>query len=783
MDVSEQARVLRSRWVLIAAVVVVGLVALAVFGRVHTKYKATASLVYTETGSPPRDTFIQDLTAAAALARAPMVTSRTAARLNALNTPQELAQKITTRANPAADTVELTTADTYTSAAKAELLVNGFTTELVGALSDQQAALNKRASDAAAVDQQQSAAQLKDVEAKLAAAAKAPIDQQEALRAQRDAIIRHVQDTVVNNLALQRQQALTPIGGATAVKIEHRRLAPTTLPGWMLAAFVLAFGGCALALVVERIEGRLRSRSAAERAFGLPVLAEVPAVDGVGVVATAEPTSAAADAFRDLRTSLARMGQAPIRHGSGRGTQLEMTTAMVTSAAPHEGKTTTAVNLAATIAETGKSVLVIDCDMRHPAAHGQLGVDPGPGLSDVLGGLATLDQVAVPTSVPGVRLVGAGHPTENPAALLARQHNFVALARMLADFVVLDAPPLSVHDASELVWMADAVVVASRSGHTTIKAAEHVQELLGVLGSPPGGVVFFTEDGAGGTTDGDGHAREAVPAVQPLPPMAPPPPPPAAASPPPAASPAPEPTPQPIGSGGGSVAYAPSGSVGVLARPAPPIARPAESADADSIDWATRAEPQEAGADSDTIRRQLALPARRMAGWAGTAALMVALWFLIRAFLFQSFYIPSPSMAPALVPGDRVLVSKMSYRLHDVHRGDIVVFKRPPGLSRQLAGPEVKDLVKRVIGLPGDTVEARDGQVIVDGKALTEPYVAKGAVTSAVPPTHIPAHQYWVMGDNRSVSEDSRYFGTIGQNLIVGRVFFQVWPVSQFGLV
>jgi signal peptidase I len=219
----------------------------------------------------------------------------------------------------------------------------------------------------------------------------------------------------------------------------------------------------------------------------------------------------------------------------------------------------------------------------------------------------------------------------------------------------------------------------------------------------------------------------------------------------------------------------------VLARPAPPVARQAES-DADSVDWATRAEPEETGADSDSIRRQLALPARRVAGWAGTVGLMVALWFIIRAFLFQSFYIPSPSMAPALVPGDRVLVSKLSYRMHDVHRGDIVVFKRPSTLSRQLAGPEVKDLVKRVVGLPGDTVEARDGQVIVNGKALREPYVAKGAVTTAVPPIHVPAHQYWVMGDNRSVSEDSRYFGSINGSLIVGRVFFQVWPISSFGL-
>jgi signal peptidase I len=137
-------------------------------------------------------------------------------------------------------------------------------------------------------------------------------------------------------------------------------------------------------------------------------------------------------------------------------------------------------------------------------------------------------------------------------------------------------------------------------------------------------------------------------------------------------------------------------------------------------------------------------------------------------------------MAPELKPGDRVLVSKLSYRLHDVNRGDIVVFKRPPHVQ---AGPEVKDLVKRVIGLPGDTVEARNGEVLVNGKALKEPYVPKGATTTSVSPTHIAKNHYWVMGDNRTVSEDSRYFGSINGDLIVGRVFFQVWPTGSAGFI
>jgi signal peptidase I len=99
------------------------------------------------------------------------------------------------------------------------------------------------------------------------------------------------------------------------------------------------------------------------------------------------------------------------------------------------------------------------------------------------------------------------------------------------------------------------------------------------------------------------------------------------------------------------------------------------------------------------------------------------------------------------------------------------------------AGPEVKDLVKRVVGLPGDTVEARDGHVVVNGRTLAEPYLTRGQTTTDLAPHRVPPHHYWVMGDNRPVSEDSRYFGAIDDDLIVGRVFFQVWPVPRLGLV
>lgn len=158
------------------------------------------------------------------------------------------------------------------------------------------------------------------------------------------------------------------------------------------------------------------------------------------------------------------------------------------------------------------------------------------------------------------------------------------------------------------------------------------------------------------------------------------------------------------------------------------------------------------------------------------SALLAA--FLIKTFLLQAFYIPSPSMEPTLNVDDRILVNKLSYRLHDVNRGDIVVFERPPNEFGA-----VRDLVKRVIALPGETVEGREGQVFVDGAPLPEPYLPDGSTTGAFGPEVIPPDHYWVMGDNRGNSSDSRVFKSIDESRIIGRAFVRVWPVGDFGFL
>jgi len=172
-------------------------------------------------------------------------------------------------------------------------------------------------------------------------------------------------------------------------------------------------------------------------------------------------------------------------------------------------------------------------------------------------------------------------------------------------------------------------------------------------------------------------------------------------------------------------------------------------------------------------------------------ALIVAL--VIKTFLIQAFYIPSGSMETTLEIGDRVLVNKLSYRVHDVNRGDLVVFEAAEGegdcgqpvnqAAASAAEGGIKDLIKRVIGLPGDVVEGRDGQILVNDRILVEPYLDEGITTSDFEPVTIPEGCVWVMGDNRSDSRDSRSFGPIDEDQIVGRAFVRVWPLTNLGFL
>ena len=188
----------------------------------------------------------------------------------------------------------------------------------------------------------------------------------------------------------------------------------------------------------------------------------------------------------------------------------------------------------------------------------------------------------------------------------------------------------------------------------------------------------------------------------------------------------------------------------------------------------------------------LEIPDRRAGGrraileWGSVVVGALVLAVLVRTFLFGAYYIPSPSMEPTLSIGDRIVVNKVSYRLHDVNRGDLVVFT-PIGKA---AAEGIDDLIKRVIGLPGETVTVADGRVLIDGGMLIEPYLADPLSTDdlqtvpwcldgGVAKCTVPADHVFVMGDNRPNSRDSRFFGPVPIDSIAGRAFARFWPLGS----
>jgi|KBSSwiStaDraftv2_1062776.scaffolds.fasta_scaffold292529_3 signal peptidase I len=195
-------------------------------------------------------------------------------------------------------------------------------------------------------------------------------------------------------------------------------------------------------------------------------------------------------------------------------------------------------------------------------------------------------------------------------------------------------------------------------------------------------------------------------------------------------------------------------------------------------------EPQEPAQPDDQAEKKPARkrrPARVLTEWVAIIAVALVLALAARQWVFQTFSIPSESMVPTLDIGDRIVVQKIFWSWHDIKQGDIVVFSRPPH-DTQCTGPESEDLVKRVIALPGQKIYSAFGKVFVDGRPLNESYLPKpdplgrpipGA--SAQHPYRVPAGDFYVMGDNRAVSCDSRYWGPVQGSTIVGKVVLLLW--------
>ena len=177
---------------------------------------------------------------------------------------------------------------------------------------------------------------------------------------------------------------------------------------------------------------------------------------------------------------------------------------------------------------------------------------------------------------------------------------------------------------------------------------------------------------------------------------------------------------------------------------------------------------------SSINRQQPSSFGRELRSWSRDIAVALGLALVIIVFLYQPVKVEGTSMAPLLSDQERIFINKFVYRFEPIHRGDVVVFWYPLDRSQSF--------IKRVIGLPGQTLEIREGELYVNGKHVAEPYVPPNYFDdSSYGPIRIPPDEYFVMGDHRDSSNDSRIFGPVPQKYIYGKAVFAYWPFHQFG--
>lgn len=154
-------------------------------------------------------------------------------------------------------------------------------------------------------------------------------------------------------------------------------------------------------------------------------------------------------------------------------------------------------------------------------------------------------------------------------------------------------------------------------------------------------------------------------------------------------------------------------------------------------------------------------------------AVAVILALVIKTFVFQFYYIPSGSMEPTLQINDKILVTKYSYKLKEPERGEIIVFEYP--YDKKLS------YIKRLIGLPGEQIQIKDSQLYVDDVLVEENYLPEGLTFEDFGPVQVPEGQYFMLGDNRNHSSDSRVWGFVDKDLLIGKARLTYWPLDRIG--
>lgn len=285
--------------------------------------------------------------------------------------------------------------------------------------------------------------------------------------------------------------------------------------------------GLALALVLERLDSRLRSREEIAAAMGLPIVAEVPkmkrALRGHPAIGVVEhPLSPFADAYRAARTALVHTASLPVAEADSNASAVSASpphtsrsrVVLITSAYPSEGKTTSVANLAASFAETGQRVLVLDADLRSPGTHTYFDVPQGAGISDYVSRPedSSLEALMRPTNVEGVRIITAGTRLAHPASLASRMGALIEEVRHLADVVLIDtAPLLLASDVFDLLPLVDTVLIVVRNGRITEVDGRRVSELLGRFQVPVTGALVVgakSTRGYGGYGGGYGYGEQ-----------------------------------------------------------------------------------------------------------------------------------------------------------------------------------------------------------------------------------------------------------------------------------
>jgi capsular exopolysaccharide synthesis family protein len=514
MEPIEYLRALRRRWpVVVLAVVLAVAVAwltttVVPLGVSTREYQATTVLfdIGTAGGAGTTAGGNPSLNTVAALTTIKPVADLVAEETGYAGDPEDLIGRVRAAADPEAGLIRITARSPNEQ--EAVLLADSFTNSLLRFLAERKSATLRRESEYYEAELDRLVAEIEALDALIdgtSGTQKTLLEQRRNAELFTHSSLEQQYRSLISTAS--ERQNLQIIQDATARPVTYQGFQPPQSgPSRMILAGILGLlAGAGIALLLERIDTRIRTKKDAERTFKLPVLSEIPASSPrerqAGAIATAaRPASPEADAFRLLGESVIRLpglngngaGPAPGHPGAQRSPAI-----LVTSPGPREGKSTVVANLAAALSEVGKRVMVLSCDFRSPGVHHMFGVGNPQGLADALrnGGNADgiLNGHIKETSLRKVRVVTSGAPPSRPSGLLSSDAMRRALdeAREEADVVLLDTPALlTASDAAHLVDEVDAVLVVSRVGKTTTEQAQRAADLLTRLEAPVVGVAL-----------------------------------------------------------------------------------------------------------------------------------------------------------------------------------------------------------------------------------------------------------------------------------------------------